>query len=246
MARLKIKGSFDFKQDLKSQQMDYEFCTRPLFHGTRKYAIEVSEEKRLEFFKACYEVALFAKKLISIGKIKYNIVIMQVGENSAFEYGDLYLISTYTTAISYAHNIAGELGKNVFLICEEIKRACVELDDRMQMLIDMVMKEYENYKVSEKIILVYMNVKFVDLYTCGGSPFIDVDDVEYTQYMIEELYNEKEKLGYLPNTSFRLKNPEQYEAYIIKEKDLRNGFAAFTNIIDVDGHLRSCRKEWDI
>ena len=237
MENLRIKGEFDFENYVKSQQNDYVFCSRPLFHGTRRYAIEVCPQKRLEFFDACYKVALFARKLILEKKIEYNIVIMQVGVNTAFEYGDLYLIDTYTTAISYANNVAGEIGKNVFLACKNIKQAGINLDATMQRLVDRVMQEYENYEASEKIVLVYQNVKFTDLYTIGGSSFIEPDDEEYTRFMIDDLYYEKEKLGRFPNTSFRLKNVEKYEAYIIREADLRKGFKSFTEVDDIDKHL---------
>ena len=238
MENLRIKGEFDFENYVKCQQNDYVFCSKPLFHGTRQYAIEVCPKKRLEFVDACYKIALFAKKLILEKKIEYNIVIMQVGVNTAFEYGDLYLIDTYTTAISYANNVAGELGKNVFLVCKNIKQARISLDDTMQGLIDSVMQEYVNYEASEKIVLVYQNVEFTDLYTIGGSSFIDPDDEEDMRFMIDDLYYEKEKLGRFPNTSFRLKNVEKYEAYIIREADLRKGFKAFTEVDDIDEHLK--------
>ena len=44
-------------------------CKIPLLHGTRRYAIQVSDYDRQRFYNACKEVILFAKTLM-IGIIR--------------------------------------------------------------------------------------------------------------------------------------------------------------------------------
>ncbi len=240
MGQLKIKGEFNFDNYSTPQAIDYEICKRPLFHGTRKYAIEVSEEKRQAFYNACREVALFAKELIKAEKIPFNTVVYGFNESSVYEYGDFYLTTTFSCAVEFSYQAGGELGKNVYSVCMNIRNSNIEVSAEIKDKIDLITAEFLKYEKSEKVVLVYEGIKFDDLYTNGGHKFIESLELdEYEKEDIEDLYKEKETQTLATNTSLRIKNPKNYEAYSISETDFRKGFKVFTEIKDVDKYIKT-------
>ena len=76
MSKLDVKSKVDFNRAVKHVDVDYEICKRPLFHGTRRYALEVTEENRQKFYNACNIVVPFAKELMRNNKIEYNIALV--------------------------------------------------------------------------------------------------------------------------------------------------------------------------
>ncbi len=250
MSKLNVKSMVDFNRDVKHVDVDYEICKRPLFHGTRRYALEVSEENRQKFYNACNIIAPFAKELIRNKKIEHNYVVDAANRSSAYEYGDLYLTIGYTRAINYSYYAGGELGQNVYRVCEDIINKGIEIIDEIKEAIEIISSEYEKYQNSEKVVLVFFDVKFDDLYTRGGRKFIDFLDInEDVKEEIDELYAEEETLGSSPDKDFRLKNPNDYEIYIVNEKDFREGVKLFTKINDIDECIRRhnsyVKQKWD-
>lgn len=240
MGKLNIKSVFDFDNYITPNIIDYNNCKKPLFHGTRIYAIEVSEEKRQQFYNACCEVAVFAKDLINTEKIPFNTVVFMYNKSTMYEYGDFYLTPTFSCAIGYSYQAGGELAKNVYLVCKEIINSNIDVSLEIKQKINLIVNEYEKYDKSEKIVLVYEGVKFEDIYTATGSKFLNSLKLdEYEKEDIEELYKEKETQTFSTNKTFRIKNPESYEAYIISELNFRKGFELFTEISDIDRFIRT-------
>jgi hypothetical protein len=240
-------------------------CKIPLFHGTRRYALQVTETDRNRFYEACNTVMRFAQELDFRDKIdKDELALYQRKTNPlfleaavyafercrSFEYGDLYLTTGFSTAFSYAHDAGGELGERAYRQCEGFNHFAIELDEHTLEAAKIVIEEYEKYRNSEKVILAYFGVKFTDLLHEGGSPFWR-DDEEYMQEEIKYMYEDAIDTDYSQsNESFRLINPDKYMPYILPEKDFRKGFEFFTKIQDIDKFIEDhniiCSTKWEL
>lgn len=172
MEKLKVLGDFDFNNYEFSQSVDYEVFRLPLLHGTRRYALEVSEAKRKEFYDACNVVMPFAKKLIDKKKIDFNYVVNAVDKSSQYQYGDFYLTTSFGGAIDYSYYAGGELGQNVYKVSQEIINKGIEIADEIKKAISLISKEYIKYSESEKVVLIFLDVKFSDLLSRGGREII--------------------------------------------------------------------------
>ena len=232
---------------------DSEHCKIPLFHGTRRYALEVTDADRDRFYNACKTVILFAQKIAFSNIIDENAlnaynrntnplffgsVVYGLGRSNSYEYGDLYITSGFSTAFSFTHNVGGELGEYAYHQCEGLKHFSIKLDEKTQAAMEIVQTEYEKYKNSEKVILIYFGVNFKDMLHQGGDPFWEDDD-EYMQEEIEALYDTRETDNEQYHETFRLINLDKYTPYLLCEKDFRKGFELFTDIKDLDRFIKN-------
>ena len=117
------------------------------------------------------------------------------------------------------------------------------MDEETRDAAAIVMEEYKKYEGSEKVILVFSNVCFADLQTERGAPFLMFDengnpDEEYNEFKINELHKTKVSDRNKRIRSFRLLRCEEYEAFLIRQKDFKKGFSVFTEIRDVDKYLK--------
>ena len=106
-------------------------CAKPLFHGTRMYALQVSEEDRKRFYTACDGIISFAKELFMNCPIDDDVLteyqrtknllflstVVHQYKTAAYEYGSFYITTSYPTAITYANNCGGELGQWAYAHC---------------------------------------------------------------------------------------------------------------------------------
>ena len=250
---LKAKEIKNLKELPETNITDTMSCKIPLFHGTRRYALQVEETVRNRFYEACKTVILFAQKLAFSDKIATDAlesyqrttnplflatVVYGFGRSHSYEYGDLYVTSGFSTAFSYTHDAGGELGESAYRQCEGFNHFAIDLDEHTLEATEIVIEEYEKYKTSERVILAYYGVKFTDLLNMGGSPFW-VDD-EYMQEVIKDMYEDSiDTDNSQSNESFRLINPDTYIPYILPEKDFRKWFEFFTKIQDIDKFIEN-------
>lgn len=240
---------------------DAEHCKIPLFHGTRRYALEATDAERDRFYDACKTVISFAQKIAFSNIIDDNAleayqrktnpmfletVVYGFGRSHSYEYGDLYITSGFSTAFGFTHNIGGELGEWAYRQCEGIKHFSIELDEKAYNAVEIVQTEYEKYSNSEKVILIYFGVNFKDMLNAGGTPFW-VDD-EYLQEEIADLYDSRDTDNETHNKTFRLINIDKYTPYCLREQDFRKGFELFTDIKDLDRFIKhnnmACSQKW--
>lgn len=232
-------------------------CLIPLFHGTRKYALEVGEEERKSFFAACDTVMRFAKKLgysniIPEDKSReyrrksnryfLDSLVYSYGD-SHFQYGDFYLTSSYTTAISFARNAGGELGEQAYSQCVGFKDFGIDLAPEAEEASRIITEGYEKYKKSDKMILVFTGVRFSDLcYENGCSFHIPSNDEGVPVYSSSEIRNlykyAKDSDRFVHTRNFRLKSTDNYPALALYEKDFRWGLGLFTAIKDPDDFMK--------
>lgn len=232
-------------------------CAIPLFHGTRMYALQASREERERFYTACSCVIAFAKKFLWNCPIEDDTLVEYIRtknpqflgavvsqyKSAAYEYGSLYLTTGYPTAIRYAHNAGGELGQWAYSQCVGFCDFQIDLDAEISQAAEIVMEEYEKYRSSEPVVLVYSGVCLKDLYTERGYPIVRYDadgnpDVAYNRHHEEDLYETEVDDDGACVMGYRLDHPQIYTAQLIRHKDLKAGFAVFTKITDIDKYIR--------
>jgi hypothetical protein len=232
-------------------------CVKPLFHGTRMYALQASEEDRKRFHTACDRIISFAKEMFINCPIDDNALmeyqraknllflstVVHQYKTAAYEYGSFYITTSYPTAITYANNCGGELGQWAYAQCIGFQDFQIDLDTQTRDAVAIVMEEYQKYKNSEPIILVFNHVRFADLKTERGGPFLTYDkdgnpDEEYNAFSIEMLHKTKVTDHLTFARAYRLMQPNTYTARLVRQKDFKKGLSLFTEIRDVDKYLK--------
>ena len=240
------------KELKKTSDADDKHCKIPLFHGTRRYAIQVSDADRERFSNACKQVLSFAHKFYYSGKLdidkletywqksgnRYFMDTTVAQYNSPlFQYETFYLASSYENAIGFAHNVGGEVGTWAHAQIQGFEDWGIELDKETRSAAETVRKEYKKYQNSEKVILIYYGVGFEDLYTEGGAPFIrKTVDKEHACKRINSLY--KSTMNKSATRNFRLSNAHAYTAYLLPERMFRAGVVLFEDEPDVDEFIK--------
>ena len=254
---LKTKELTDVQGFELSAFVAEDSCLIPLFHGTRRYSIEAPQEDLARFYSACNVIISFAKEVIESGIISedelmnyyrngnpefLDIVVRQAHERK-FTYGDFYVSSSYSCAISYAHNVGGELGHSAFAQCVGFRDFNIKLDQELKNATMLIEQEHEKFKQSEKVILVYGGVKYADLIHEGGEPFLfpinNQEDKEYLDFKINRLNRAIDTNKTHTNANFAIKNVDDYTGYVLSEKDFRKGFSVFTKVTDVDNKIKN-------
>lgn len=244
-----------------------EICKIPLLHGTRRYALQATKEEREKFYSACNIVMDFAKKIAysdiineeSIEEYQrqqnprfFNVLVYTKGINK-FTYGDFYVTTSYSSAISFAHNVGGELGDTAYAQCLGLLHFNVELDDIVSTAVNTVIAEYQKYVNSEKVILAFYGVKFNDLTREGGSKFLieskNPEDITYNRTLVDKLNNSADTDTMTRNNNFILANIDTYTGYVMGEGLFKEGFSVFTKIMDVEKKIRHhnlcSRPKWE-
>ena len=258
-------------QDLDSFEpirvSDEDACKIPLFHGTRRYTLESPVEDRERFYSACDIVMHFAKELANSNYIDetqlteykrnhnrnfLNTLVYAYGDNK-FTYGDFYVTSSYTTAISFSHNIGGELGNTAYAQCLGFQYFGIAVDETVANAINIVTEEYHKYLNSEKIIIAFYGIKFSDLTRENGTPFlinaINPQQEAYNLSIIRRLNKSIETDISKSNANFSISNLDTYTGLVIGEQLFRTGFSTFTQIKNVEkkinDHNFDSPDKWD-
>lgn len=250
---LNYKEIESIKQLKKTVDVDDKHCKIPLFHGTRRYALQVSDAERERFSAACKQVLSFANKLFYSGKVDFNKLneyyhssgnhyflntVVNQYDSALYEYGAFFLTTSYENAIGFAHQSGGEAGAWAYAQLQGFEDWNIELDDSMKAAAEVIKQEYKKYQNSEKVILIYYGVSFEDLCTERGESFLhmtgdDKNDEEWARMMIENLYD-----SFSLSYNFRLLNAHAYTAYLLLEHLFREGVVLFENETDVDSFIK--------
>jgi hypothetical protein len=247
-------------QDCVEHSAETGYCAIPLFHGTRLHALTEKDEDRERFRAACKQVISFARNLLSDTVINASalkeyqlsknqlfldaVTIQQ--KNSFYQHGDFYLTSGYPRAITFTKHAGGELGQWAYHQCLGFEDFNIPLDQQTADAVKVVFEEHQKYQDSEKVVLVYQNVKFDDLRTEGGDPYLFQSGDENQNEAINTarlaaLYKSNVTDHSGRQINFRLVNPEAYTAQLIHQEDLKVGFAVFTKVTDVERYIREKR-----
>ena len=223
---------------------DKTLFEKPLFHGTRLRSIEISNQEREEYYKACDKVIVFANetaKAMSKDDInKYhdnhkgcyfgNVASMSYKTAKNFEYGDLYLtISFGIAAYRYAKNGGGELGEIAYQDALALLDFNIPMNDEIKRNVDVVLEEHQRYLDSECAVLIVIDAKLSDLLDIYGKK------PENSKLSFYYTYKESENLA--ASISFRLLHHEDYQIYVLREKDFTDGIKRFTGVKNINEYL---------
>lgn len=235
----------------------------PLFHGTRRYALQITDEKRERLMSVCQQVISFANKYYYSGNVDWDRLEVYQREKdiqflstvvsqynlSDYQYGDFYLTTSYKTAIGFSCYAGGESGSNAYSQIKGFETWKIELDETTKAAAKIVVEEYERYCNSEKVILAFFGVKLTDLYSRGGSPILMNDSEEELKEVKERYEKGVDEDSFQRNHQFRLADPSEYTAYVLGENKFRDGFTVFTKISNVDQAIQSHNayysQKWD-
>ena len=235
-----------------------EGCSKiPLFHGTRMYALQVNENDRERFCVACDRIISFAKKLFWSCPVDDDILkeyrrtknplfldaVVSQYKTAAYEYGSFYVTTSYPTAITFSNNCGGELGQWAYAQCVGFRDFQIDLDEETRDATMIVLEEHKKYETSEKVILVFSDIRFADLQTERGEPFLICDEngnlnEAYNARRIDMLHKAKVTDGAQSVRSYRLQKCEAYTAHLIRQNNFKSGISVFTDIRDVDKYLK--------
>ena len=257
---VKYKETKSVEELKKTIDVDDMHCKIPLFHGTRRYALQVADEDRKRFSEACKQVLSFAHQFYYSGMLDFEKLekyykesknnyfmstVVHQYRSTLYEYGAFYLTSSYECAIGFAHYVGGEVGAWAQAQIQGFDDWGIELDEETKVAAEIVKHEYKKYQDSEKVILVYYGVKFEDLCTERGKPFLyntgdAATDEEYLREDIEDLYESAMKRDRFirSNHNFRLSNANAYTAFVLPEPMFRDGVVLFEDEPDVDKFIR--------
>lgn len=232
-----------FIENLKELKIDiknYSSFSVPLYHGTRKHLLTLPDEERKEFFSSCDKIVSYCNTILKKDKKlvdelwKYETIFKKNGNFlhggaytvekykslSKYEYGDFYVTEDPDTASSYSKCRNGELGDLAYFVLHFFEHLLIELPTELIKDKEIIYSYHEKYSNDERVILISPTVNVEDLFFDTGTPFNEYEDTtEYIDDYFESLLIYK---NIHCNSSFRIKNPENYLYYCIKEKDFNN------------------------
>lgn len=232
-----------FIENLKELKIDiknYSSFSIPLYHGTRKHLLTLPDEERKVFFSSCDKIVSYCNTILKKDKKlvdelwKYESIFKKNGNFlygsaytvekykslSTYEYGDFYVTENPENAASYSKCRNGELGDLAYFVLHFFEHLLIELPNDLIKDKEIIYSYYEKYSNDERVILILPTVNVEDLFFDTGTPFNEYEDTtEYIDNYFERLLMYKDIIC---NRSFRIKNPENYIFYCIKENDFNN------------------------
>ncbi len=236
----------DFKDYKWNGVQDKDRYTKFLFHGSRKGLIDESPEKIEAFHNECDAFMSYLKENIfqilsemgfsreEMYKKLNRLPRVETYKNvKTFEYGDFYLTTDYLMAMSFSAYEAGELCDSCYQIALDIEKlGLVFKDERINELMETIIKKHEKYGGTEKVVLAIPDVLFDDMRSEAGG--------FYKDSIRKRLYEAKGSLGALRRMSVRLNNPSNYEFLLIHENEAEKFIPLFTDIKEEEvGKLRN-------
>lgn len=238
----------------------------PLFHGTREYALSVPEDERDTLNRACCTVITFAQRVQQSGQIPYDqwakyireensyfltTVVSGFGKSTLFEYGDMYLTTSYPSAISFSNQVGGELCMNAYYQILGFEHFGISLDGEALEAAKIIRECYEKYASSERVVLVYYGIKITELSEENGSALVRKnEDGTYDENRLCRAVRKINRCRVTDSVSvaenYRLCNPEAHTPYIVRERDMRDGFDLFTDIKKLDYYLKYIEQNLNI
>lgn len=244
----------------KTYSINYDVYTKPVFHGTRRYALTCSRNELDNFLKASGLVIDYVNKLwvtmpnIDIDNYRRKTLINGIhslmGQSmynsglSNYQYGDFYVTTGLWNAIHYSNNAGGELGEYAYHYVIGIKDLNISInDDKIKEACATILKEYPLFNKSSHVILMTDHIDYKDLEYEAGDPFINKEYLDELNDDINDIYDTYERDNESHILSFRLKHSEEYQYYIIEEKDFKQALNYFSDFKNIDKLIRDAKYE---
>jgi len=244
LVKLNLKEIDDLDSISYDRIINYDLCTIPLFHGTRRYMIEGNEEELRKFLASAKDIIIFAKELLNkhlisdeqlseyrkskkideYGNVFLNKVILPNMFNlSNYDYGQFYVTTGFVKAISFSSYIGGEIGRFAYNQCIGIVdfkiNVSIELREKIKFFIDV----YNKIKNTERIVIIYNNISYKNLLTTSKhSP------------ILEQLYKCYENDNCDCSEDLILDNVANYLGFVVSEHNFRKAINKFTEVSNID------------
>lgn len=199
---------------------------KPLFHGTRMWLANASDEEinkiREESFKIVKFLQSYDKNATKEEKDRINTFLdrldfntkyycanstswRQVDTNKLFEYGSFYFTCSISIAVSYSVSICGEIGDFAYICSNVIKGLNIPCNKEIGDAIDFIFDLFDKHYDDERIVVALNDCNIYDLELENGRKNIEdiIDDLDL----------------YVKRKSFRVKNIDNYNLYYISKKD---------------------------
>lgn len=194
MKIIKIENLDELNFDVK---IDYEVFTDYLYHGTREWFIDNSEEQRNLFFDDCnklLELLQPHKMLFDDYNCNGTSILFQYNR-LFYKYGNFYVTNNLNNACLYANYIAGELGQAAFDLSKIVLENNLFSNTEIPPLCRKIKKKCEEISKTNPVILLVKNVKFTDIF---GYSYAGRDEKELRPYCeekedIEFFYEDSQK-----------------------------------------------------
>jgi hypothetical protein len=224
--------------DFLNTGKNHEHFSRPLYHGTRKRALEASEEERKRTSQAARHILSFVRdhwqeyfsndSLADFQSHNRDLTyfcdpsILVFGQLSNFSYGDFYLTTSLGNAAAFAKTRGGELLEMAYDNARGLQRLAIPIEDNsLQADLALVLKEAALYEASPKVILVFEKVAFVDLLDEKGDEL--PLDPDFLDDLLDFLYLENGHCSVAYN--YRLKKDHKpYLAKLLQGPTLEEAF----------------------
>ena len=201
---------------LDNLDMFYNLCKNqefiPLFHGTKKYAVECDPIIIEMMHKHCINILLKAKahfksvdnetydkywayKKASEFKYFASEFITTFGNINNFQYGDFYMTRFFdeTFLLRFTSYGFGEIGRFTYDNIMGLKHFNINIDANES--IDFFLKHYPEFLNSEPVVLILNDYNLDELKSEGGNKVYEFEN----------------------NVNFRLSNPFNKNFYVIKQ-----------------------------
>ena len=242
-------------QNLEIDTSDYVVCHQPLFHGTTRKAIDCDPKEMekihdqalliLKTVKSYYLeneskpgfldlIEKYHKK--SGNHIFCDELTLTIGEIHVYEYGNLYVTTNFLSALNYSLMGFGELAKRAYYNAIALKELNIDLG--ISDAVNFIVEEYNQFKDSERVVLMLENVLFEDLSDEAGNPLIFKDKNGLNNHFYcKQAYNSKVTERSVRSHNYRVKNLNKYTFKLINKCLFRIGIKCFTKIKEVDKFL---------
>lgn len=226
---------------LKFTEKTYDKFCIPLFHGTRKHLLDMSNEERDRFYSVCKRILNYLKDLSNncpsllneliefdfiIRKKGYSragaVCFKMYGRSARYEYGDFYMTISPKTALDFSKTTNGELGDLAYFAGLFLIYSKKEISRDLKDDIDLIISYHDKYIDDERIILMLSNADFDDLFIDNGKPFRDryVEENDIQKYFDDYFNNVLSSQSFSTPNHYRLVNLSKYNFYAIKESML--------------------------
>ena len=186
---LKVKETNDLKNYNELKEINLNTWSYHLYYGTRLHLITCNEKQRQELYEACNEIILFAKNILLNETINKNVLKMYRkfklidNVNSSFlddyilnynpdnlnEYTSIYVTNNYYDAVNDTFMMGNTLIDKTYHQCIGFKDFNVPLDKNIKDAIKTFKKQIINIQNSKKVVFVFDNVSYDDLFTLNGE-----------------------------------------------------------------------------
>lgn len=236
----------NFLNKSNNQVINFDYYTKPLFHGTREYALLCSKDEIVTFLKSCHiiinfmstylvnldeaKVASYRKEKIINGKESlFCGTFVRLYSQTYFDNDVFYLTTGYFGAVKFSQSAGGEIGEVAYHNAIGIRDFGIEVSCEVDDATKYILQEYPKFIRSKRVVLLFENVLLNDLLSENGNPKFIPTNYNFMENMIDEYECYEEDNRKIRHT-YRLLNLEKYTPYVIKEEQMYLALQVFTKI----------------